>query len=1198
MKKLDLINCPLDGVNLIEASAGTGKTYSIANLYLRFILEKELPIQEILVVTFTEAATKELKERLRKNILEAQLFLDGASDKIDGVVIKIVEKAVVVLGSILVVKLLRRALLNIDEMAVFTIHGFCKRMLSENAFESKLTFDLELQGEAKELLEEIVNDYWRVTSYEGDADFAPISRDELMGLASRFTGNPDLKLTTNYDDFVDPLKLKACFKEIRQAAEVDSDEISKILKSKDNKLKRGASGYSEDNVAAWLAKIVAGEDVVVRLFSKKQLDSSITPAQQKKGVTALGHDFFDLCDEFVTQFTALNNNKYHEFVGFVREEFRLRKANLQIQTYDDLILNLNNALKSEPGDGYLKLIRQKFQVAMIDEFQDTDSIQNEIFQNIFSDSSTTLFMIGDPKQSIYGFRGADIFEYLETKKIVSPDKSYNLDTNYRSETKMVEAVNHFFIQEDQATSTINPFVYGELEGGEEGINYHQVAANDKSRKLIDPSKSALQIDYLDAKNVFTKNSAEQRILQYVTTEISRLLAHAKFEESGEMRPVVPGDIAILTASHAQAADLQKSLNQVNVPSVIQKSGNIYASDEAFELELFLAAILNQSPRQVNPFLTTRFVGLCSAELFPALSGATEENKLVEEWTAILLELKKCWEEKGFMTMYQQLLRQTGIRPRLLAQTGGERSLTNFLQLGEILHQATIKQALNQDALTEWFSEQCSGDLEESDETLMRLESDADRVKIMTLHKSKGLEFNIVFCPYFGLSKFTQGEKNPFIYKKEGNRFFELDATIGGAPREAWRTEQLAEQIRLLYVGLTRAVNRCYLPCGNFKGNNETALAYLVQAKENSDLEGFITNPSTFSFEQLGNSFTCEDLVSVDRLEQLDDPISYNPTIENEVDLKEPVQFTRALSKGWGIGSFSGLTRFASHGHRAAEVVMDHDELGEFSGHVEVDQKDDTYAFFDFPKGATVGSAVHEIFEDIDFTAPPQHFNRVIEHKLKRHALVWGKDDEARQEDLEEKRDVLFEMVNNVLATPIPQMDGFMLNQLPLSKRLVEMQFYYEVKKIAAGELAFIFKTHGVSISEQFAGQLGQLKFSLTNGFMTGFIDLIFEHESQFYVLDWKTNHLGHCFANYDEANLGVAMTDSYYILQYHLYVVALHLYLKQRLGEAYSYERQMGGVLYTFVRGMHPDHVGKGIFYDRPSVNLIEALTALFVEVK
>ena len=1199
VEKLDLINCPLDGVNLIEASAGTGKTYSIANLYLRFILEKKLPIQEILVVTFTEAATKELKERLRQNILEAQRFLDGSSG--DLVITEIVEKAKNDLGLESVTKLLRRALLNIDEMAVFTIHGFCKRMLSENAFESKLTFDLELQGEANELLAEVVDDYWRKTSYtpiDEEVD-GGTSRGDLLSLAQNFTGNPNLELTTIYDDSVDVGKMADCLVLIMQSAKDQRDEISAVLKDKGNKISRGASGYSEENVSMWLEQLIAGNSSCVRNFAKKFLDSKVTPGQQKKGVTALPHSFFDLCDQFSTLEIALENNKIHDFINYIRAEFLVRKADQQIQTFDDLVVNLNNALKSESGEKYISLIREKFKVAMIDEFQDTDSIQNDIFQKLFSDPSITLFMIGDPKQSIYGFRGADIFEYLETKKVVSPENNYNLDTNYRSETKMVEAVNHFFIQEEQERSEINPFVYGELSDGQEGINYHKVKANDKSRKLLDPSKSPLQVDFIDSEQPMNMPLSNRKIIQYVTTEVARLLKDASFQQAGESTPVIPGDIAILTNDNKQASAFQKALNKVNIPSVIQKSGNIYDSEEAFELGLFLAAIQKQSPRQMNPFMTTRFVGLPTNELFSALSGHTEENKLVEKWTGRLLELKKTWDDKGFMTMYQQFFRQTEIRPRLLAAEQGERSLTNFLQLGELLHQATIKHALNQDSLLEWFSEQCSGDLEECDENLMRLESDADRVKIMTVHKSKGLEFNIVFCPFFGLKKFGESKKKPFVYKKDGTSFYELDGAVGGETRTLWRKEQLAEHIRLIYVGLTRAVNRCYLPCGNFKGIEKTALAYLVQAKTNKDTDEFIRNPTGFSVDDLKGSFACEGLVSVNAIEKIESPTFYRPKNQVEVELENAKQFNRTLTKGWGIGSFSGLTRFASHGHKAAEVVSDHDDdLGNTPGPVVINPDDD-YAFFDFPRGATVGSAVHEVFEDIDFTASSNTFTRVVEHKLKRHALIWGKDDEARQQDLDRKREVLVEMVENVLSAPIPQMDGFTLNQLPMQKRLVEMQFYYEVKDISADQLANVFRRHGVDVAgEAFAEQVGKLKFSLKKGFMTGFIDLIFEHENKFYVLDWKTNHLGSSFANYGAEQLGLAMADSYYILQYHLYVVALHLYLQQRLGDKYDYEKDMGGAIYTFVRGMHPDHEGKGIFYDCPSYDLVQALTTLFVEVK
>ncbi len=1213
MKNLDLLTVPLENVNLIEASAGTGKTFFISNLFLRLVLEKELPVQEILVVTFTDAATKELKERIRGNMLEAQKIVEACEVDDSDVVAKIINQYCGRESREKAYKLLRRALLNIDEMSVFTIHGFCQRMLNENAFESKVAFDLELMPDASDLLEEVVDDYWRREEYGEKTDVLTIkmerSRDDLLQIAHNFVGNPDLKTSLVWNETSNRSDLKSAYQKVLDILQINVSEILDVLRSKDNKIKKGTKDSAEVN----LKKILAGELTPIANFTVSHLNSLVTPAQKKKGVEALPHEFFDLCEEFYEIYENEKNRLTLSYIDYVRSEFRRRKLSSQVQTYDDILQNLQAALcdGSDSAELFLQLIRSKFKVAMIDEFQDTDPVQNAIFKKIFIDNSELpLFMIGDPKQSIYAFRGADVFAYLNAK--ADADEIYNLGVNYRSEDKMVAAVNHFFTQDfSTQNSAINPFVYGQLgaEKNESGINYKSVAGSGKELKLVvpeDSNQSPLKINYISHPNdkSFTQEQARRLTIDFVTAEISRLLnGTAYFEKSDDEQTVVkPGDIAILTSSHMEARAIQKSLSYCNINSVVQNSGNVLQSDEAREIQLFLTAVLTLREQAIKAFFTTRFADIKASTLYAEMESGGKTKNIVVAWINRLMELKKIWVDKGFISMYQQLLRTTKLRSRLLASTNGERSLTNFLHLGELLHKAEQENSLCQDGLNDWFTTKLSEQTGDDDEYLMRLESDSDTVKIMTVHKSKGLEFKIVFCPFFWTKKFKESSSGKsFSFQNDGELIYELNGG-GGKSRQLWRKEQLAEQIRLIYVGLTRAVSRCYVVTGDFNNSGATALSYLTAAdglKSAEELDNFIASPpKTVNFGELQKSFAAENCIEVKRVEG-DDFIAIVASERSEtVQLTEAETFTRAVRRDWGIGSFSGLTRFASHGHKAAEQIKVHDDEEQVTDVVENPSADD-YKFFDFPRGATVGSAVHEIFEDIDFTAEPDTFNDVIEQKIKNFGLARGIDDEHYQADLEDKKNTLHEMVMNVLSAPIKELGDFRLNQLSSRDRLVEMQFYYKIESISAELLQATFAKYGVDVSGvDFAQQLGSLNFSLKRGFMTGFIDLLFEYEGKFYVLDWKTNHLGSAFSNYSKAAMTTSMSDSYYILQYHLYVIALHLYLQQRLGDSYDYDKCMGGIVYAYVRGMHPDHEGKGVFYDRPSYELIAALTELIVGVK
>ena len=1234
MKELEISTIPLSGMNLIEASAGTGKTYTISNLYLRFILEQQLDVRETLVVTFTEAATKELKERIRGNLSRAWERLEelqhsgesadlNSNDAIEAILATYLngEEERFETGR----RLLRRAVVNFDEAAVFTIHGFCQRMLNENAFESKILFDLELVESDLPVLQQAVDDFWRTHFYHDNelltalARKQKISRNSLLELASAFTSDPELQVSSSIseDEMVTREEVDLIVGQMADSWKGRGDSILARITTAPIKKNQTKEPYKEEHLELYKK---AFEALAKGRFSSELPDSvaalnsdQLLASMKKNKEDEVPQDeFFDLCKSFDGVLERWILSLKLEFIHYIREEVPNLKAQKNIQCFDDILLNLQRALKSDETGKFTELIRSKYRAAMIDEFQDTNPVQYDIFTTLFKGyDEATLFMIGDPKQSIYGFRGADVFSYLQAAGDVPEDKRYTLGHNFRSEERMIEGVNAWFDQ--GRSSEEHPFTYSE-------ISFSPVAYGAKpgKRKLMIDGEEAggllcRQLPMKDNMQLYTTDEAQQLVNQSVAAEISSLLNQSNNgkacfvdEASGEGKePIRPGDIAILVNTHRQARVMQQELQLLGIPSVMQSSGNLLNAEEATEMLRLLQVISDPSERLARPALATRLLGVTADQM------TAENEELIINWLERFVLYHHIWHKSGFIVMFRQFIVECSIRERLLSYAGGERALTNILHLAELLHQQSRAGDLGVEGLVLWLKEQVtSEDTENKPEYEIRLESDDRAVQFVTVHKSKGLEYPIVFCPFIWNRRFVEGimsaEKDFRFYNSDENRqSFDIGSDKRDEHRLMKRREELAESLRLLYVAMTRAGNRCYLDWGPIAGIEQTAMIYMTQQP---DVQEFVASGG--SAYLLGNTRKRElyddrlealvkrfdDLVAtsngtVSAVEVIDaDPQVYvSSDYEKTPDLQARAFSSDVLEKGWGVGSFSWLTRFASH----SSVIYDdkdHDEETEAD-----EEKITGEGFFSFPRGADVGSSIHEVFENIEFAASTPDFRdrhkRVVRQKLHRFRIASGRTEEEYELDLEEKCQDVMRMIDNVLVAPITtDYCSFTLSDLPSPTRLPEMEFYYPLKSVSAQQLEDIFAEHGVGIvKEHFAQELGRLQFNLRKGFMHGFIDLCFEYESRYYVLDWKTNYLGDKYQAYQPDILAKCMSDSYYILQYHLYIVALHLFLKSRLPE-YSYETHMGGAIYLYIRGMHPKREGAGIYTDRPSEALIEAL--------
>jgi exodeoxyribonuclease V beta subunit len=1204
-RHFNLLKSPLEGTNLIEASAGTGKTYTIAGLFLRLILEKNLSVNEILVVTFTEAATQELKDRIRTRLREAiGAFSGGRSEDVFlRNLVSSSKNAKIALDN------LQEAIRAFDQAAIFTIHGFCRRILHENAFESGSLFDTELVTNQENLVREIVDDFWRTHLYRASPLFTnyvlmnKFSPESLLSILANRVAQPYLKIIPRLqvpETFPEEQEFKAAFEKASQAWPAARPEIAEILSNHEGL--HGAK-YKKAKIPAWIQAMdhyMASGGRHPGLFSGfEKFTTGEIKASIKKAHTPPEHPFFDLCETLKQNQMELERLFGERLIGlkgelfhYSRDELKRRKADKNIQSFDDLLLKLLNGMENRGGELLAKEIRTKFKAALIDEFQDTDPVQYAIFNNAFNDRNSILFLIGDPKQAIYGFRGADIFAYMAAAQDVQ--SRFTLSENWRSEPGLIGAINTVFSGKD------HPFVYDRIPFKPTG------PAQVKDPELLSlhgKPKSPLKLWFVDAEKTaepgksVIKSQARELIPRAVAAEISRLLALGRKKKAvfGK-RPLSEGDIAVLVRTNAEARFMQKALISLRIPSVLYSTENLFDTHEAMEMERVLYGIA--APHNLNTLkvaLTTDMIGLKGEELDAMM---TDENAW-EAWLIRFKEYHDLWNRLGFIRMFRSLLLMEDVLPRLMSFADGERRNTNVLHLAEVLHQISVEKNLNMEGLTKWLSQQRDPETPRMEEHQLRLESDENAVKLVTVHKSKGLEYPIVFCPFTWEGSRIKDGKAPFTFHDEAeqNRLvLDLGSEDVEKNRAVAEKELLAENLRLLYVALTRAKSRCYLVWGRFNQADTSAPAYLFHGPDSGKLEN-VVDATGKRFESLSDQDMLAELNTILKKSAGTISLSEMPVSEGEKHVlysseKEPslscLKFSGNIDRQWHISSFSSLIYGLPHG----EEIPDRDETGsldafEIDELEELEQEEKHKDIFSFPKGAHAGTCLHDIFEHLDF--------REKDHGRVK-GLVADKLNEYGFEPL--WHETLFRMIQKVLSSHLnPEIKGLRLSRIPNQDRLNEVEFYFPLKTISPDRLKKLFpSTHMTQIPHTFPGTLGRLQFAPTRGFMKGFMDLVFRFKDRFYLVDWKSNHLGNRVEDYAYESLFTVMENELYILQYHIYTLALDLYLGMRL-PGYSYQDHFGGVFYIFLRGVDPEKgPDYGIYRDMPSPELIGALREALIE--
>ena len=1213
------LHLPLDGIHLIEASAGTGKTFTLATLFTRLVVEKQLRIGQILAVTFTEAATQELRKRIRQRLQLAARLLQGdeniASNPEQELTLQILHNHVDNSGesAAALQRRLQQAADEVDLAAIFTIHGFCARVLREHALESGQTFAApELLGSERELLEIIATELWRL--HAADADTLAVLRtlwaapDALAGdLKVLLAGYPLAPAATPAPVITySPLPaLEAARARLSALADDDAfdalagalakafaDKVfdgrrarqPSFLKAQDTLRKGARSGR-----LSW-----DKDDHLIKLLPEQLLgyakDGQHDKVPRSPVLDALAQ-VYGAQQQYVLWLRQQARGLLEQITAEAGLRLEQLKRQRRVQGYDDLINGVAEVFEPLPGDtpaevadthreradALAQRLRAQYAIALVDEFQDTDNRQWQIFRYVFGNpngqgaAAPALFLIGDPKQAIYGFRGGDVNTYLAAAD--QADDAPALNRNFRSRPGVLTAIEQLYANANAATGG-HAFVV-------DGIAFHPVLPGTKrvdSDYLINnapaPALEVRIVPVADEKKAFSAEQSRQLATQACVAHIHAVLSAGQAGTALiDGKPVQPGDIAVLVRKHSEATRIQQALAAVGIPAVAAGKQSLFASQEAKDIQVLLMALLQPGDEgRLRALLATVLIGLPAS----AIAALEHDGERQRQYQLQVLQWRERWLKAGTLALVSDLCADNGAR--LLALFDGERRLTNYLQLAELLQQADAR-ALGLHGLVDWLGQHIAGADPDDEAQLLRLESDARRVQIVTLHKSKGLEYPLVYLPFVGIgSKPSAPERHCVVYdatdsgdgsSKQRRLHWKLDkedpAWLGAVNRHG--IEEAAEDARLLYVGLTRAEHALWLVSGPFYGGATTHLGRMLSNVEALSATGVVS---------IDDSPLCEQRLPLLRL-------------ASGAAVPPARQVTRTVAHDWWVYSFTQLAHAeAGNDSAAASTVAAAGAGDEPADTPEPDAQAPAgaSALWD-PRfsGSRFGNVLHDALEHTDFAAwqgwqagqpAPASAHAGIAEALRAEGYVEG--------ELKDGIALVTGLVGQTLTVPLPE--GGCLADVGPGERRAEIEFHFAMAPTAVPALIQLLHRFDISTGRNGFGLRRQLE-----GLMTGKIDLTYTRDGRWYVLDYKSNRL----PDYRKNRLEQAMRHSEYDLQALIYTLALHRWLRFRTAGQYDYSRDFGGIRYLFCRGLDAtDATTPGVYAHCYPQELVDGLDRLF----
>lgn len=1235
---LDPLAFPLQGSRLIEASAGTGKTYTIAALYVRLVLgefghpaatpdslqgpaARALTPPEILVVTFTEAATKELRGRIRARLAEAaRCFLadpatKGGAAGYDDFLLRL-RAATPPEHWMRCARRLNLAAEWMDEAAISTIHGWCNRMLREYAFVSGSLLNQRLETDQSELFAEVVRDYWRTFIVplppEAVAEVrkhwpAPEHMEGLLKrLGEALDGIPEVAPPTE----LLPQRLAERTAVLAQLKQPWTEWVAELRDALDGARERkliNGSKLKQNNYYKWLDDLAAWAADPARIdpgLSAAAL-ARLTPdgiAEVWKDGEPLQHPGLDALAALPEQLSALpevHREVLYHAAHWVAARFASEQQRRAQMGFNDLLTRLDEALQGEQGPLLAQRIREAFPVALIDEFQDTDPLQYRIFDAIYrvrdNDPDTVFVLIGDPKQAIYAFRGADIHTYLQARRDCGR-RLHTLQRNFRSTPEMVEAVNRVFLQAEQDEAGEGAFLF--RRAGDNPVPFVPASANGLREVLevdgVRPVAMHIAWQQLEKGEKYTRGGYVGAMARACADEMQRLILAGQAgtagfrDDKGGWRALRPSDLAVLVNAGHESDAIRAALAARGIRSVyLSDSASVFDTPQALELELWLAACAEpDDARRLRAALAT-------ATLAVPWSRLEQLNQDEQAWEALVQQFRgyhQRWQRQGVLPMLRHLLNDFDVPARLLAAAGGERRLTDILHLAELL-QTAAAQLDGEQALLRYFAEQReSGGTLAEDVRQQRLESDADLVQVVTVHKSKGLEYPLVFFPFAARYRRTESGDFPLRSRTPDGRSLWLLEERDGALAQVDR-ERLGEDIRKLYVALTRARHHCWVGLAPLDDFADSGFGYLLGGAR-----------AVGQWEARLAALVAPEVVEVEVVESFLETSEETPVAPDAPAPAVPApavpylscQPQRRIHEHWWIASYSALELSnqltaalddevqPAAGDASAETA--HEDI--FHEHALAQANPPglpaasraAHSMHTFPRGPEAGSFLHDILEwcatqgFAAVAAAPELLRDQIARRCARRGWTpWIEALLAWVQDLLQTRFVL------------PDTDFSLAG---LTRPVAEMEFWLQVASLDAQHLDRLVCAQTLGGAARPLVQERRL-----NGMLKGFMDLVFEHEGRYYVADYKSNWLGPEASAYTPEALTQAVLHHRYDLQYVLYTLALHRLLRSRLA-GYDYDRHVGGAVYLFLRGIEAP--GQGVHFERPPRALIEALDAEF----
>ena len=1218
---------PPQGTHLVEASAGTGKTYSIAALFTRLVVLEGWAPENILVVTFTEAATAELKNRLRARLGEALAALQGGETPADEFLQHLLAEALAKQERSKLILQLQAALSGFDTAAIYTIHGFCLRVLGDYAFLCGVPFELETGPADTAARLVAAQDFWRehVADHPQNARIAARFGITPASVLAEFSGSLkraflDYRLPENRLPQIQK-GLHAAWQKLQRNAE----EIEAVYRRIKPQLNGNTFNASIDTLFAELRqaaqedlaqpvlskpdKLLCFEDNTLRGKIKKNQHIEEADIAALQPLAVLGRRLAEIGG--AEQEAAIRLKL--ECLGYLKTRLAEDKRRSPRRDYDDLLLDVHAALSNpehpEQAEALAQALAAKWRVALIDEFQDTDPLQYAIFHTAFIRQGVPVFLVGDPKQAIYGFRGADIHAYLAAAADTAPEQSYTLRTNYRSHRDLVNGIGHLFAARSR------PFVLPQ-------IAYPDVQAA-RAESLLSPApEAAVAVRWINPAGesegkLPNKDALRELCADYCAREIAARLNQALSgslsiggKHGGGNVPLHPGQVAVLVRTHSEAALVARALKRRGVRSVLLQQQSVFDTPEAETLHaLLLFWLAPQQTEYLRFVLGGIFYGYTAQDL-AELNG--NENRLAE-WIALAETAAEAWRQHGIYTALTCFARQSGLEQHLL-HTRNERSFTNFWQLAEILALAA-DECVTPSALAQWLEAQLQnvGKDKKNTEYQLRLESDEDLVKIVTMHAAKGLEYPLVFCPFVWDASRDLVKDWNIISQSNGRNLLLAKAQLGEEDERQLFAEDLGERLRLLYVALTRAREQLVLyaaPCSN---TPENTFAYLLAEAAGDDCQAIRDDWRGLKGQALAEALRRAWLKRIQnaapgQLQWLEDEppeARYHARDEQQGSYRalvlpeRPLQFIRHTS-------FTGLSRqtiaaeewlpeklLADENPAAEAERLPENERSEFlrsknvsdelrsngqnvvqpNGQGDLWLNEAETALLAFPAGTTPGICLHSILEKTDFARPAAEQAASYADILAKHGF-----------EAEQWLPAALEMVEAVRRAPLAE--NMQLADIPADSRVAEMGFVLHLHDFGLKRLRRWFARPDIRLPENAAAHLQQLDFHAVTGFLNGFIDLIAAgKDGGVCVIDYKSNHLGSRLADYGQAAMSAAVSEHHYYLQALIYAVATARYLKQRRALPESIH-----VRYLFLRGLNP-HGQEGLWcWDIPVSALQEWL--------